>query len=91
MKKLKLQALELGSVETLTREQLKTVLGGGTMFMSTTTNPNCQGTGTEDWYCCKAGVWSHLGVEDCNVASRSCSGGAITNDADSKSNCGSVS
>lgn len=87
MKKLKLQALELGSVETLTREQLKTVLGGGAMFMPTTTNPNCQGSGTENWNCCKNGVWTPLGSMDCNVASEKCPGGTITNDPNGKGNC----
>lgn len=73
MKKLKLN-LD-GVREKLTREQMKNVTGGYG-------NPNCSGSGYDNWYCCTSagsGTGTYIGYTYCTFASASCSGYMITN------------
>lgn len=86
MKKLSLKRRTFGAGVTLTREQLKNVMGGD-RATSPGGNPNCGDTNPSgDYYCCvragegSQGAW-HIGNTDCQNASSQCNGGMITTDS----------
>jgi len=70
MKKIKLEELNLGNAEVLSREELKKVLGG---MGSGSGSPLCDGTTCYTNWTCADG--SDSGTKDCEKALKKCGSG----------------